>query len=85
MADKTIFRGELTDTCARCRFFDIITNIEQRTQLTVCRRNGPQAFAQAGMAADANGQPVIQWQQCTLWPIVQATDWCGDFARKLQS
>ena len=82
MTEKTLFSSTLTNTCSKCRFFDTITNIEQRTQITVCRLNPPQVFAQAGMASDAKGQPVLQWQQFTAWPLVQASDWCGDFARK---
>lgn len=85
MTEKTIFRGELSDTCARCRFWDCITNIEQHTQITVCRVKGPTVYAFPSVAPGPDGQPAIQWAQCTVWPIVQATDWCGDFASKLQS
>jgi len=82
MTEKTIFPQRLTQTCAQCRFFDTVTNIGQRTQVTVCRRNVPTAFAQAGMVPGPEGQPVLAWQQCTVWPFVQPSDWCGDFARK---
>lgn len=85
MAEKTIFHDGLTDTCARCRFFDSITNIQERTQITVCRSKGPTVYAFPSVAQGPDGQPAIQWAQATVWPIVQATDWCGDFARKLSS
>lgn len=79
--------------CRQCRFFEVITNLQQPgQQITLCRRNAPRAHAQVvGMSpppTDAKGVPIgpaqPQWTQYTLWPVVSTTDWCGDFAKRPQ-
>ncbi len=85
--DKTIkpTNPQMDRECRYCKYFDTLTNIAEHSQVTVCRKNPPKAYAQLTMEMQADGRPVPKWQQCTLWPLVQPSDYCGEFARKLQS
>lgn len=72
--------------CRDCKFFDTVTNLETKQVVNVCRRNAPHATAQLLMMNITRETPqgprqeqVPNWTQYTLWPIVNYTDWCGEF------
>lgn len=71
-------------TCAQCRYWSVYTNLESRQQTPICRRNAPTVTSQAiPMTNPSNPKEMgIAWQHTTFWPIVQSTDWCGEFQVK---
>ncbi len=69
-------------TCLSCKFCDTIVSMKLGAATQVCRMRAPTGGGQlVGVTPD--GQP--SWAYTTFWPIVTSTDWCGDYARKLQS
>jgi hypothetical protein len=69
--------------CANCKFYDTILNPAGAIAMHVCRQKSPTAQGQCIGVDPQTRQP--QWIYTTLWPMVASTDWCADFARKLQS
>lgn len=71
--------------CINCRFYEVITNIQQPgQQASICRIEPPRMLAQLIQANTPQG-PVPQWVPFSAWPIVGPNDWCGRFSKPLES
>lgn len=81
--EKTQLPTTSEKTCQGCRYFDTIVNALAGQSLSVCRFKAPGQQGQCIGIDQHTNQP--KWLYTTLWPIVQPTDWCGDWQRKLQS
>lgn len=75
--------------CLNCKYYDVITNIQQQNQVPICRIEPPKMLAQmiATNQVDATGRTVQvpQWIPFSAWPIVGPNDWCGRFTRQLHT
>lgn len=78
-------------TCRFCSFFDSQTRPDIGQVVSLCRKNAPIGSGTViGMTppqTGPNGQQIQSqpiWAYSTLWPAVSASDWCGEFAQKLQ-
>ena len=77
--------------CRLCKYFDTITHIGVAgAQQTICRYESPRSIAMViGVTPQqdlqGNTSPLPTWAQCTVWPMVSSTDWCGRFTRSPES
>lgn len=80
MAEKTKFEVR-QEECRKCRWYDIMTNVESRQQTGICRRHPPKVFAQALPVQTQNGMGV-NWTYSSMWTMVRESDFCGEFNAK---
>ena len=81
--EKTVYPADFAKSCANCKFCDTINAIGTAQSMMVCRQKAPGSQGQCIGVDPANGTP--KWVYTTLWPMVGAQDWCGDYARKVNS
>lgn len=69
-------------TCSGCKYFSMWTDLQTKQQATICRRNAPSVTSMAfpvPKPQEAGGGMGILWQHSTFWPMVNASDWCGEW------
>ena len=66
--------GTESDTrcCGNCEFFDVDDAEDLSDPEGMCRRHAPRAV----LAHDEDGKPLHRF---TLFPVVIASEWCGEF------